>query len=117
MAAVARLRARAGTSITAIGAALLVCGGFLSGCSGKPASFQSLCDHVAAVQTALDAGDLRTASAEVTQARDWTEPAYEDTEGSRHFLSVSRALDRANRETIDSAAGRRALSVAVAGCA
>jgi len=96
--------------------AALVCGIALSGCNHMPASFQSMCDHAAAAQSAIAQGDMRRASIEVNKAKNLSDPAYEDTGGSRQFFQVSRAIDEANRATPESGAGRQALAAAVAAC-
>ena len=69
-------RSTAPATIGAVAALLGVV--WLTGCSDRPESFQTACDHVAVANYAVAVGDKVRAKGELKDAYDWGEPVYED---------------------------------------
>ena len=91
----------------------------LTGCSDRPRSFQSACDHVAAANDAAADGDMAEAEDELRAAYDQAEPVFEDAAGTKDAAAVDAFYGSVNaaHEFFGTAEGLEALADAERACA
>ena len=91
----------------------------LTGCSDRPKSFQTACDHVAAANDAAAAGDMAKAEGELKAAYDQAEPVYEDAAGTKDAAAVDSFYGSVNvaHDQFGTKDGLEALADAERACA